>query len=57
MDAQQLLELAKTAQREYKREWRRRNPDKVRKANERYWQKKALEAQKNESEESIDEHC
>jgi hypothetical protein len=31
------------AQRQYKREWRRKNPDKVKAANERYWIKRARE--------------
>ena len=42
MDA--LLELAKqNARREYKRKWRAANPDKVKAANDRYWQKKGAE--------------
>jgi len=36
------------ARREYKKEWRKKNPDKVRAANERYWLKKA--AQKKQQE-------
>lgn len=39
----QLEELAREKQREYLREWRRNNPDKVREYNQRYWRKKALE--------------
>ena len=36
-------EEIKKAHREYKREWRKNNPDKVKAANERYWLKKAAE--------------
>ncbi len=32
---------ARKAQREYMREWRKRNPDKVREANRLYWQRRA----------------
>ncbi len=36
-----IAELAKReAQRQYQREWRRDNPDKVKAQRERYWQKK-----------------
>lgn len=38
-----MQELKKQARREYIREWRRRNPEKVQAAQERYWAKKALE--------------
>ena len=34
-------EQAKEARRAYKREWNRRNKDKVKAANERYWNRKA----------------
>lgn len=33
----------KEARRQYQREWRRNNPDKVRAYNERYWEKKGRE--------------
>ena len=36
-----LTELGKQARRDYYKEWRRKNPDKVRASNERYWRKKA----------------
>lgn len=39
-------EKAKEARRAYKREWARRNPDKVRAQQERYWTKKAEEAER-----------
>ena len=31
---------AKTAQREYMREWRKKNPEKVKAAQQRYWNKR-----------------
>lgn len=34
-------EKAREAQRQYLREWRKRNPERVREANQRYWQKRA----------------
>lgn len=34
-------EKAREAQREYLREWRRKNPDRVRESNRRYWQRRA----------------
>lgn len=33
------------AQAEYRREWRKKNPDKVKAAQDRYWTKKAQELQ------------
>lgn len=38
-----LSEQAKEARRLYKKEWARRNPDKIRAQQERYWQKKAAQ--------------
>ena len=37
-------EAAKEARRQYKRNWNKANPDKVRAYQERYWNKKAQEA-------------
>lgn len=37
-------EAAKEARRAYKREWNRKNRDKVKAAQERYWNRKAQEA-------------
>ena len=34
-----MTEAAKEAKNKYKREWRKNNPEKVRAANERYWEK------------------
>ena len=36
-----MTEQARAAQRAYKAEWRRKNPDKVKQAQERYWEKRA----------------
>lgn len=41
-------EKAKEARRAYKREWNRRNPDKVKAAQERYWSRKAEAAAKQD---------
>ena len=38
-------EQAKAAGRAYLQEWKRKNPDKVKAAQERYWTKKAAEAE------------
>ena len=47
---EQLEVLAREKQREYLREWRKKNPDKVREYNKRYWKKKALEMLKEQQE-------
>lgn len=39
----ELSEEAKQARRDYQKEWRRKNPDKVRAAQDRYWEKKVRE--------------
>ena len=38
----QFSDAAKMARREYARQWRKRNPDKVRENNRRDWERKAL---------------
>lgn len=38
-----MTEEAKAAHAAYKREWRKRNKEKVKAANERYWERKAAE--------------
>lgn len=40
------------ARRQYQREWRKKNPDKVRAQNERYWQKKGQEYLQNLAKEA-----
>ena len=37
-------DMAKAARNEYARKWREKNKDKVRAAHDRYWEKKAREA-------------
>lgn len=44
-----LEEKAKELQREYMREWRQRNKDKVKQYRERYWLKKAKQLEKKEN--------
>ena len=39
---------AAEARRAYKREWARKNPDKVKAAQERYWKKKAAQIQERQ---------
>lgn len=43
-EADILTEQALQARRAYKREWARRNRDKIREAENRYWERKAEEA-------------
>ncbi len=45
----ELTERAAMTRREYKRAWNRSNPEKVRAAQQRYWNRKASAAQKEES--------
>lgn len=40
-ERERMTEAAKEARRQYKREWNRKNRDKVRAAQERYWNKRA----------------
>ncbi len=40
---EQIKELARELQRDYLRLWRKKNPDKIKEYNQRYWRKKALE--------------
>ena len=39
-----MTDAAKEARKAYKREWAKRNRDKTREYNKRYWEKKAAEA-------------
>lgn len=43
-----ITQEAREARRAYKREWNRKNKDKLREYNERYWQKKAEQAAERE---------
>ena len=47
---EQLEELAREKQREYLREWRKKNPDKVKEYNQRYWRRRALREVKEQQE-------
>ncbi len=51
MDKKTLEQKAREAQRDYQRQWRKRNPDKVREKNRRYWEKKAQQ----QAEKGVDE--
>ncbi len=44
----ELSESAKKSRAEYFREWRKRNPDKVRENNRRYWERQAQKLQASE---------
>lgn len=44
-------EKAAAARRAYKREWARKNPDKIRAAQERYWANKAAQAEQEAEQE------
>ena len=41
-----MTEAAKEARRAYRREWARKNPDKVRASQERYWLRRAEEVKR-----------
>ena len=49
---EQLEELAREIQREYLREWRKKNPDKVKEYNQRYWRRRALRELKEQQEDA-----
>lgn len=48
---EQLMELARAEQRKYKSEWRKKNKDKVKATNAKYWQKRALKRLEAENRE------
>lgn len=48
MDKNTMEQKARELQREYQRQWRKKNPDKVREKNRRYWEKKAREQAEGE---------
>lgn len=50
-----MTEQAKAARRAYKREWNRKNPEKVREAQERYWNRKAAAQAQAQEEEQTEE--
>lgn len=49
MNEEKLQQLAAEARREYHRQWRAKNRDKIREKNRHYWEKKALEIMEQES--------
>jgi beta-N-acetylglucosaminidase len=46
---EEILAEIREAQRLYQKEWRKRNPDKVKASTERYWLKKAKEIMEKEN--------
>lgn len=52
-----MTEQAKEARRAYKREWNRRNKDKVQQAQARYWEKKAQAAQDQRQEQNAQQEA
>ena len=44
----EMSEAARAARNAYKRNWAKKNPDKVKAATRRYWEKKAREAEAQE---------
>lgn len=47
-DEEKRKEIIREERNRYQREWRKKNKDKVRAANERYWLKKAIRRKKDE---------
>lgn len=43
-----MSEAARAAERAYKKEWRAKNPEKVKAARARFWEKRATELQKEQ---------
>ncbi len=50
-------EKAEAARRAYKRQWAKDNPDKIKAQQERYWTKKAEQAEAEEKTENKQEPC
>lgn len=48
-----LEERAREERREYFRQWRAKNPDKVRENNRRYWEKRAAKKAQTEAEQEV----
>lgn len=55
----ELSEAARQARNKYSREYRRKNPDKIKRYNDNYWERKAMEANSGESalDRAIKYHC
>lgn len=45
-----MTDAAREAQRAYMREWRKKNPERVREKNKRYWEKRARRSQESGGE-------
>ncbi len=45
-----LTEAVREAKRQYMREWRKKNPERVKENNRRYWERKAKQLQENRGE-------
>lgn len=45
-----LTEAVREAKRQYMREWRKKNPERVKENNRRYWERKAKQMQENRGE-------
>lgn len=52
MTDKEVEELVKEEKREYARQWRKNNKDKVRETNKRYWEKRTLKKLKEQEEET-----
>lgn len=53
-----MTDAAKAARREYKKQWARKNPEKVKAQQDRYWAKRAAaEAEQREKERGEAEQC
>ena len=50
--SKQLSEEARKARNEYYRAWRKKNPEKVKQTQEKYWKKKAKEMQEQAEKEN-----
>lgn len=48
MDEQRIEELAQRERKEYYKQWRANNRDKIKKHRENYWRKRALQRMQNE---------
>lgn len=48
-----MTEQAREARRAYRRKWNRENRDKVKAAQERYWERKAQKLRKEQEEEEV----
>ena len=52
MNEKEIAELARIERNQYHREWRAKNPDKVKERNRKYWERRALKAVEQKGEEA-----